>query len=105
MGIKKIKKLIKQEVLSSYQDGWNDGYDTGYEAANLLEQDPEKFSEGISAEQSRIQFILDTHIKWAMESGRGGEAITLSKIKEIIIPIKIDYSEEAYQESLEKDGF
>jgi hypothetical protein len=107
MKIKKIKKLICKEINSSYQKGWTEGYDIGFDAAKALESHDydNGFKDGLEKEQQRIQHVLDIHIRWAMESGKGNDAINFTKIKEIITPIEVDYSEEAYQKYLEQEGF
>jgi flagellar biosynthesis/type III secretory pathway protein FliH len=84
MKIKKITKKIEQYAAESYSLGYfnataevyTEAYDEGYD-------------DGLAKEQSRIQSVLDMHIQWALESGKGSEVIMLNKIKEVIVPIVI----------------
>ena len=109
MNTKKLHKKIDELLNLKYFQGWEDGYQVGLEEvdpdATGDEEHDAGVNEGVAMERKRTQDILEMHIKWAMESGKGNDAIKFKQIKEILIPIVVDYSEEAYQKDLEKDGF
>lgn len=109
MKVKKLHTKIDEIFEAEYYRGWEDGYQ-----ASIEESKPEATYDeghdagvdlGIAMERKRTQDILEMHIQWAMESGKGNDAIKFKQIKEILIPIVVDYSEEAYRKGLEEDGF
>lgn len=65
----------------------------------------EGYSDGFKAEQRRIQEVVTMHKRWAKENKKGNEYIFWDSVGEVLTPIEIDYSEEAYRKSLEEDGF
>jgi hypothetical protein len=89
MKIKKIAKKIEQYATESYFKGYNTGFNDG-----IMESSEGSFQEGAQTEQERIQTLLDMHIQWAMESGKGNEAVMLNRVKEIITPIVITNDED-----------
>lgn len=100
---KALKKALKQYADSEYNRGWDDGWDAA--AANLEPQTQEHtFEDGVKAEHQRIQALCAMQMKWAEEQGKGTEYMRWKQVSEIIIPINIDYSEEAYNRSNEQDG-
>ncbi len=101
--LKKINKAIDRLV----SEEWGFGYNSGYEDARDVSSSEyiDALMLGAKAEQARIQSVLDMQIEWAMESGRGVEAVKFKQIKELLVPVNIDYSEEAYKLDMEKDGF
>ena len=84
MNIKKITKKIEAYASQEYDRGYYsataDVYDEAYK---------EGFDDGVAGEQSRIQTVLDMHIQWALESGKGSEVIMLNRVKEMLTPIVI----------------
>lgn len=100
---KSLKKAIKELKAASYQEGWNDGFDVGAEDAR--EEYQTGFQDGAKAERERIKTIFDMNIQWALESNKGSDVVFFTKAKQIIEPIEVDMSDEAYQRSLEADGF
>ena len=84
MKIKKITKKIEKYGLEKYFMGYNTGFDDG-----ILDGNNYGFTEGSEAEQERIQTVLDMHIQWALESGKGNEVIMLNRVKEMLTPIVI----------------
>lgn len=92
MKLNDIVEQIEQALDETFDDGYSEGQREG-------------FDEGVQTEHDRIQSILDMMIGWAMDKGKGTEVIILNRVKETIVPIEVDYSVEAYQEQLEKDGF
>lgn len=72
------------------------GYDEGYEAG---------FQEGAKAEQARIQSILQMMFESSLNMGHGNKAVQYKHAMDLLRPVHIDYSEEAYQRGLEADGF
>jgi hypothetical protein len=84
MNIKKITKKIEKYATKSYFQGYN----SGYENAEVVVSE-EAFTDGSLAEQERIQTVLDMHIQWALESGKGSEVVMLNRVKEMITPIVI----------------
>jgi hypothetical protein len=103
--IKKISKIIEREVDVSYNEGWSAGWDSGSSSALSEENINDAFQEGVRAERERIKTIFDMNIQWALESNKGSDVIFFTKAKQIIEPIDVDLSPEAYQRSLENDGF
>jgi hypothetical protein len=84
MNIKKITKKIEKYGVKQYFLGYNTGFNDG-----IMESSEPSFQEGSQAEQERIQTILDMHIEWALESGKGGEVVMFNRIKEMITPVVI----------------
>jgi hypothetical protein len=82
MSIKKINKKIQEYGQKQYFTGYNTGFEDG-----RLHGSDEDFTSGAEAEQERIQQVLDIHIQWALESGKGGEVVMLNRVKEILVPI------------------
>lgn len=99
--LKKLNKKILARIDKAYEQGYDDGI--------LMSEDTpsyeDGFNAGATAERDRIKAIFDMNIKWALESNKGSDVVFFTKAKEIIEPIEVDYSEEAYQRSLEQDGF
>ena len=100
--LKKINKAI--EALVSEQ--WDFGYDIGYDAGSNIASSEyiDALMLGAQAEQNRIQKVLDMQIEWAMESGKGAEAVKFKQIKEILVPVPVDYSDEAYKAEIRKEA-
>lgn len=97
--LKRIKKLIAQEVEDAYNRGFEEGSeDSSYEYQN-------GYQDGAREERERIKTIFDMNIQWALESNKGSDVVFFTKAKQIIEPIDVDLSEEAYRRSLEADGF
>ena len=63
------------------------------------------FKDGATAEQRRVQDIVVMQKRWAKENRKGNEFLFWDSVGEVLTPIQIDYSEEAYKRSLEADGF
>jgi hypothetical protein len=82
MNIKKITKKIEKYGLSEYFRGYNTGFENAEESVS-----EESFTAGAEAEQERIQSVLDMHIQWALESGKGSEVVMLNRVKEMLTPI------------------
>lgn len=81
------------DILTVYDiDDVNQSYVDGYKA-------------GAEDEQKRIQDVIKMHKRWAKEKNRANEYMFWSNVGEVLTPIEIDYSEEAYRKSLEDDGF
>ena len=78
---------------------------------NESEEEPESdtyelaFKAGADAEQKRIQEVVVMHKRWAKENRKGSEFLFWDSVGEVLTPLEIDYSEEAYKRSLEADGF
>jgi hypothetical protein len=89
MNIKKIIRKVEQYAQEKYEDGFDNGFIAGdnYEEA---------FDDGALAERERIQSVIDLHIQWALESGKGSEVVMLNRIKEVIVPITILPDEDAF---------
>jgi hypothetical protein len=100
--LKKINKAIAALVSEEWDFGYNVGYDAGSDVASSEYIDALML--GAQAEQDRIQKVLDMQIEWAMESGKGAEAIKFKQIKEILVPVKVDYSDEAYKEDIKREA-
>lgn len=98
--LKKLHESIEAYGEAKYQQGWHDGWDSA--EANLT---LDAYEEGIQVERDRINAIFDMNIQWALESNKGSDVVFFTKAKQIIEPIEVDFSPEAYQRELEKDGF
>jgi hypothetical protein len=91
MKIKKITKKIEAYGLEKYFMGYNTGFDDGISDGNTY-----GFTEGAEAEQERIQTVLDMHIQWALESGKGSEVIMLNRVKEMLTPVVITEDDDTF---------
>jgi hypothetical protein len=94
----------QQEIWdAAYEEGWDAGFasETGYdqEAYN------DGFKEGAKAEQARIQYVLNMMFESSLNMGHGNKAVQYRHAMDLLRPIQIDYSPEAYQRGLEADGF
>lgn len=110
MKTKKLHKKIDELLEAEYERGFENGYQGAIDEASIEESAYDQGHDigvdlGVSMERKRTQAILDMQIQWSMESGKGSDAIKFKQIKELLTPIEVDYSEEAYQKDLEKDGF
>lgn len=101
--IKKLTKKISKEINAKMEEAFDLGYYLG--ADGIQEEYENGIREGALAERERIKAIFDMNIQWALESNKGSDVVFFTKAKQIIEPIEVDYSEEAYQRELEKDGF
>jgi len=102
---------------STYDQGYDEGFDKGWEAARSDIDDGNDqnddyddgyhsgFTAGAEAEQARIQSVLRTMMEASMNLGQGNKAVQYKHAMEILRPMNIDYSEEAYKKSMEEDGF
>ena len=105
--VKKALKKLKESIASQVAEAWDSGYSEGYEDGAVEETDVwgNAFQEGANAERERIKKIFDMNIQWALESNKGSDVVFFTKAKQIIEPIEVDLSPEAYQRDLENDGF
>jgi hypothetical protein len=83
---------LEAERSDDYSEGRKDGYVEGFNA-------------GAKEEQERIQAVVKMNRRWAKEKNRASEYMFWGNVGEVLTPIEIDYSEEAYRKSLEDDGF
>lgn len=81
-----------EDDLVSEREQLQDQYDIGFLA-------------GVAAEQKRIQEIVVMQKRWAKENRKGNEFLFWDGVGEVLTPIEIDYSDDAYRKSLEQDGF
>jgi hypothetical protein len=101
----------QQEIWDkAYEEGYDLGFDSGMEAelsdtTNWDDGYTAGFEEGVEAEQRRIQFVLKMMFDSSLNMGHGNKAVQYKHAMDLLRPIKIDYSEEAYQKGLEDDGF
>lgn len=95
---KKFRKKIRQHL----DESWEQGYDTAQISSGSYD---DGYMDGANAERERIKKIFDMNIKWALESNKGSDVVFFTKAKEIIEPVDVDYSDEAYQRMIDEDGF
>ena len=95
---------------AAYDIGYDEGFDSGMEAelsdtTNFDMGYEEGFSSGAQAEQDRIQSVLQMMFESSLNMGHGNKAVQYRHAMDLLRPIKIDYSQEAYERSLRDDGF
>lgn len=95
---------------TAYDVGFDEGFDAGMEAeltdtSTFDEGYNEGFADGAKAEQDRIQSVLQMMFDASLNMGQGNKAVQYRNAMDLLRPVKIDYSEEAYQRGLEADGF
>jgi len=101
----------QQEIWDkAYEEGYDLGFDSGMEAeltdtANWDDGYNEGFQAGAKAEQDRVQFVLKMMFDSSLNMGQGNKAVQYKHAMDLLKPINIDYSEEAYRKSMEADGF
>jgi flagellar biosynthesis/type III secretory pathway protein FliH len=100
--VESIEALIEEKTTEVWETGFADGY---AEAMAELEEERESFSDGATKEQARVQSVLQMMFNFAMENNKMAEAKAWKNAMEIIKPINIDYSDDAYRKSMEDDGF
>lgn len=93
-----------------YELGYEDGFDAGVEADSSDTTDYDSgyddgFSAGAKAEQSRIQFVLNMMFESSLNMGHGNKAVQYKHVMDLLRPINIDYSEEAYKKDMDNNGF
>ena len=98
----KVIKKFRKKILHLIEEAWEEGYDTAQISAGDYD---DGYKDGANAERERIKKIFDMNIKWALESNKGTDVVFFTKAKEIIEPVDVDYSEEAYQRMMDEDGF
>jgi hypothetical protein len=86
-------RAMKYEDLTPEQ---KEIYDFGFQAGK---------GEGVKAEQERIQYVLNMMFESALNMGQGNKAVQYKHAMDLLRPVNIDYSEEAYKRNLEADGF
>lgn len=108
------------------EDAWDDGFNEGFAAGEeegynagiysaVVEQQVEEatkegysqgYSKGFEYEQQRIHSIIQMQMRWAEEQNKGRDYMFWKGVKEILTPLNLEpWSEERWQEELEKDGF
>jgi hypothetical protein len=86
------ERYLEAERSDAYSEGHKDGYVEGFNA-------------GAKEEQERVQAVVKMNKRWAKEKNRASEYMFWNNVGEVLTPIEIDYSDEAYRKSLEDDGF
>ena len=98
----------------AYNEGFADGEEEGYNAGiysavveeQVEEARKEGYQKGFEYEQQRIHSVIQMQMRWAEEQNKGRDYMFWKGVKEILTPIKFEpWSEERWQEELEKDGF
>ena len=113
--------LSLMELLGLEEEGWESlddmtaAYDYEVPIVDISESEEEDatpsegyelgFKDGAIAEQERIQSVAQMHMSWAKQNNKGNEYMHWHNVAEVLKPISIDYSEKAYKEQLEMDGF
>jgi hypothetical protein len=102
----------------AYNEGFADGEEEGYNAginSYIVEEQIEEariegynqgYEKGFNYEQQRIHSVIQMQMRWAEEQNKGRDYMFWKGVKEILTPINFEpWSEERWQEELEKDGF
>lgn len=107
MDIIEITEAIEALLDEQYEAGFEDGHTAGLEELDQQFQagHDEGFVEGATAERERIKSVLKMMLEFAMQNNKMAEAKGWKMALDIVEPIEVDYSEEAYKRSLEQDGF
>jgi hypothetical protein len=100
--VESIEILLEERQTEVWESGFADGY---AEAIDELEEERTTFADGAAREQARIQSVLQMMFDFAMQNNKMAEAKAWKNAMDIVKPLNVDYSEEAYQKSLEDDGF
>jgi hypothetical protein len=103
---------LTEEQKEIWDQAWNLGFEQGFESGEEEAHGigwnsgrEEGYAEGAKAEQTRIQYVLNMMFESSINMGHGNKAVQYKHAMDLLRPIKIDYSEEAYQKGLEADGF
>jgi flagellar biosynthesis/type III secretory pathway protein FliH len=106
MEIEDIVESIEALLEEKHTEGWEAGFSDGYaDAMAELEEERQEFSDGAAKEQLRVQSVLQMMFDFAMQNNKMAEAKAWKNAMDIVKPINVDYSEEAYKRSMEDDGF
>ncbi len=102
----------QQEIWDlAHEAGWEVGYEEGWDAGFASDEEADEeaydrgFHAGTEAEQKRIQSVLQMMFESSLNMGHGNKAVQYRHAMDLLRPVHIDYSEEAYQRGLEEDGF
>ena len=92
------------------EEGYELGFDSGTEADNDSWDDAyekgfgQGVSVGIKAERDRVQYVLQMMFDAALNMGHGNKAVQYKHAMDLLKPVNIDYSEEAYKRDAESYG-
>lgn len=107
MEIVEIQEAIEVLAEEAYEQGWDDGYTSGLEELDEKYQEghDDGWSSGVLAERDRIRSVLKMMMDFAMQNNKMAEAKGWKMAIDIIEPVIVDQSEEAYQRQMEAEGF
>jgi hypothetical protein len=104
MDMEDIFSQIEEMLEQHYDRGWSDGYESARQDFETLPNGV-SFSDGVRAEQDRIQKLLQTMLDFAMDNNQMSAAKSWKNALDIVKPIDVDISDEEYRKSLEAEGF
>ena len=104
------------------EDAWNEAFNEGFAAgeeegynagiySTVVDQKADEarqegYQKGFEYEQQRIHSIIQMQMRWAEEQNKGRDYMFWKGVKEILTPLNLEpWSEERWQEEMEKDGF
>ena len=88
------------------EEGYNEGIYSSVVDERVEEAKKEGYIKGVEREQNRIHEVIKMHMKWAEEKNNGKDYMFWKNVKDALTPFNFEpWSEERWQEELEKDGF
>lgn len=91
MGMKKIRRLIGQEVSKAYEAGYSKAFEVSYDAG---------FYEGVGAEKDRVQQLLKMLSENELQVGSGTKAKMYRDVAELLA---FEYNEEEARLQYERE--
>lgn len=99
MGMKKIRRLIGQEISKAYNNGWNKGWNVGWDTA-LENAEGKLFEDGVRAEKDRVQQLLKMLSENELQVGSGTKAKMYRDVAELLA---FEYNEEEARLQYERE--
>ena len=88
------------------EEGYNEGLHSAVVEQQLEDATKEAYSKGVEREQNRIQQVIQMQMKWAEDQNKGRDYMFWKNVRDSLTPFNFEpWSDERWQEELEKDGF